>query len=87
MLPHRMVSVLRSCRREPLSREQHTVHSSEDLEIGGARGNRTPDLNNAIVTLSLLSYGPTPCDGILIDGCTFANFVRAGEVYDKSGNP
>ena len=26
---------------------------------GGAKGDRTPDLNNAIVALSQLSYGPT----------------------------
>jgi hypothetical protein len=29
-------------------------------EIGGAEGDRTPDLRNAIATLSQLSYGPTP---------------------------
>ena len=32
--------------------------------FGGARGDRTPDLYNAIVALSQLSYGPTrerPC--------------------------
>ena len=28
------------------------------VEIGGAVGNRTPDLYNAIVALSQLSYGP-----------------------------
>lgn len=28
-------------------------------EIGGARGDRTPDLDNAIVALSRLSYGPS----------------------------
>src|SRR5262249_35880267 len=28
--------------------------------IGGAKGSRTPDLYNAIVALSQLSYGPTP---------------------------
>ena len=27
---------------------------------GGAEGNRTPDLYNAIVALSQLSYGPEP---------------------------
>ena len=27
-------------------------------QIGGAEGNRTPDLYNAIVALSQLSYGP-----------------------------
>ncbi|MDF2764572.1 MAG: hypothetical protein K0S81_1566 [Rhodospirillales bacterium] len=32
---------------------------------GGAEGNRTPDLYNAIVALSQLSYGPSPegCGG------------------------
>ncbi len=28
------------------------------METGGAEGNRTPDLYNAIVALSQLSYGP-----------------------------
>ena len=28
------------------------------IEAGGAEGNRTPDLYNAIVALSQLSYGP-----------------------------
>jgi hypothetical protein len=28
------------------------------VEIGGAEGDRTPDLYNAIVALSQLSYGP-----------------------------
>jgi hypothetical protein len=38
----------------------------EPLEIlsnqkdGGAEGDRTPDLRNAIATLSQLSYGPVP---------------------------
>ena len=27
--------------------------------VGGAEGNRTPDLYNAIVALSQLSYGPS----------------------------
>src|SRR6476659_632968 len=30
-------------------------------EVGGAEGDRTPDLRNAIATLSQLSYGPVPC--------------------------
>ena len=30
------------------------------LEVGGAVGDRTPDLRNAIATLSQLSYGPKP---------------------------
>ena len=29
------------------------------LRDGGAEGDRTPDLRNAIATLSQLSYGPT----------------------------
>jgi hypothetical protein len=29
-----------------------------ELNIGGAEGNRTPDLLNAIQALSQLSYGP-----------------------------
>ena len=33
--------------------------SSEVRGFGGARGDRTPDLYNAIVALSQLSYGPT----------------------------
>ena len=32
--------------------------SSRALSIGGATGNRTPDLYNAIVALSHLSYDP-----------------------------
>jgi hypothetical protein len=32
-------------------------HFEED---GGAEGDRTPDLRNAIATLSQLSYGPNP---------------------------
>ena len=30
------------------------------MEDGGAEGDRTPDLRNAIATLSQLSYGPDP---------------------------
>ena len=30
---------------------------------GGAVGDRTPDLRNAIATLSQLSYGPKPVPG------------------------
>lgn len=30
---------------------------------GGAKGDRTPDLDNAIVALSQLSYGPTHKEG------------------------
>src|SRR6476661_786109 len=33
-------------------------------EVGGAEGDRTPDLRNAIATLSQLSYGPTSLSGI-----------------------
>ena len=38
--------------------------SSQSCEhkSGGAEGNRTPDLYNAIVALSQLSYGPEPWD-------------------------
>ncbi len=32
-------------------------------EGGGAEGDRTPDLRNAIATLSQLSYGPEPFSG------------------------
>ena len=31
------------------------------MRFGGAEGDRTPDLRNAIATLSQLSYGPVPC--------------------------
>ncbi len=33
--------------------------------LGGAKGNRTPDLLNAIQALSQLSYGPLPRGGVL----------------------
>ncbi len=33
---------------------------SQPRKIGGAEGNRTPDLLNAIQALSQLSYGPSP---------------------------
>jgi hypothetical protein len=37
------------------------VHFSIDMKKnGGAEGDRTPDLRNAIATLSQLSYGPDP---------------------------
>ena len=32
--------------------------SSREENLGGAEGSRTPDLYNAIVALSQLSYGP-----------------------------
>ena len=35
-----------------------TVSGQALLNFGGAEGNRTPDLYNAIVALSQLSYGP-----------------------------
>ena len=35
-----------------------TSYSKEGFEIGGAEGDRTPDLMNAIHALSQLSYGP-----------------------------
>ena len=34
------------------------LRASEFRKIGGAEGDRTPDLYNAIVALSQLSYGP-----------------------------
>ena len=34
-------------------------HVNFQKTIGGAEGNRTPDLLNAIQALSQLSYGPT----------------------------
>src|SRR5690349_3503309 len=33
-------------------------------KAGGAEGDRTPDLRNAIATLSQLSYGPTSFDAL-----------------------
>ena len=36
-----------------------------ESEIGGAEGDRTPDLMNAIHALSQLSYGPVICFGQL----------------------
>jgi hypothetical protein len=33
-------------------------HQANGLKTGGAEGNRTPDLLNAIQALSQLSYGP-----------------------------
>ena len=47
------------------------------VEIGGAKGSRTPDLLNAIQALYQLSYGPTgglgsasapPCEGVYKEG-------------------
>ena len=35
------------------------LNASSVKIVGGAKGDRTPDLNNAIVALSQLSYGPT----------------------------
>lgn len=36
----------------------HEGKTSDLLEIGGAEGDRTPDLYTASVALSQLSYGP-----------------------------
>ena len=39
----------------------HAIQTIMFFEIGGATGNRTPDLLNAIQALSHLSYDPTGC--------------------------
>lgn len=42
-------------------------HVDDQSTTGGARGGRTPDLYNAIVALSQLSYGPSdasPCNKV-----------------------
>ena len=36
------------------------TETNDPKKTGGAEGNRTPDLYNAIVALSQLSYGPEP---------------------------
>ena len=47
--------------RQPLLRKARFpgVQRAEIWGDGGAEGDRTPDLRNAIATLSQLSYGPT----------------------------
>ena len=52
---------------------QHDV----SRESGGAEGNRTPDLLNAIQALSQLSYGPVQC-GLAWEGGDIAAWARAG---------
>ena len=36
----------------------YTFISKKEVHFGGAKGDRTPDLNAASVALSQLSYGP-----------------------------
>ncbi len=46
-------------RRRGFTRASPGDYPYEELN-GGAEGDRTPDLRNAIATLSQLSYGPEP---------------------------
>ena len=56
--PH-VDSAVPAVKREERSRGGvETSQDDADEESGGARGDRTPDLDNAIVALSQLSYGP-----------------------------
>jgi hypothetical protein len=46
---------------DPSGRPEGSIHA---WCVGGAKGIRTPDLLNAIQTLSQLSYSPTPEPGV-----------------------
>ena len=52
-------------------------------KIGGAEGSRTPDLYNAIVALSQLSYGPIVRDG----RATLGNEAPAREARKLGKSP
>src|SRR5690606_24986493 len=64
------ISPMRTCDTSaiPKSHRSHRLASSDSgkdilfpgIVGGGAEGDRTPDLRNAIATLSQLSYGPEP---------------------------
>ena len=53
--------------------------------FGGARGDRTPDLYNAIVALSLLSYGPTRETAMLPAPLAYFNPARRNRSVACSG--
>jgi hypothetical protein len=51
--------------REKPSKTAHLyIQEKRQNDIGGAEGNRTPDLCSAIAALSHLSYGPGQFGGI-----------------------
>ena len=52
-------------RRLPRKMKGLAVSSQALVFFGGAKGSRTPDLYNAIVALSQLSYGPEILRGAL----------------------
>jgi hypothetical protein len=49
---------LRARQRYAVGEDKRTRTMSRKMRPGGAEGNRTPDLLNAIQALSQLSYGP-----------------------------
>jgi hypothetical protein len=66
-LSERVPEVSRNCLRATKKWDCEKPEAAEYPEIpqifiwnGGAEGDRTPDLRNAIAALSQLSYGPEP---------------------------
>ena len=72
MFPNRKESELNKPKvpQERIKRERiyATISLNSFIKVGGARGDRTPDLYNAIVALSQLSYDPNDLDQIPKNG-------------------
>ena len=52
---------MRRLLRSPKTKNPLKAVLSQGVRFGGAKEDRTPDLYNAIVALSQLSYGPEIC--------------------------
>jgi hypothetical protein len=64
--------------------QQKTQGFADQTENGGAEGDRTPDLRNAIATLSQLSYGPGKGSALKLVNPSDAALSEGGDTYQAA---